>query len=48
MRRGLLALFATWLPTFVGIALIPAMLLFDHPVEMLLDKLFAAVWPIRE
>ena len=48
VRRGLLALFATWLPTFVGIALIPAMLLFDHPVEMLLDKLFAAVWPVRD
>ena len=30
------------------IALIPAMLLFDRPVEMLLDKLFAAVWPVRD
>ena len=48
VRRGLLALFATWLPTFVGIALIPAMLLFDHPVEMLLDKLFEALWPVRD
>ena len=34
-------------PTFIGVALIPLMPLFDAPIEHLMEGLFDRVWPLR-
>jgi hypothetical protein len=36
-----------WVPTAVGLALIPLMPLFDEPIEHLLKWVFSKLWPVR-
>ncbi|KAI8805633.1 mitochondrial 18 KDa protein-domain-containing protein [Cladochytrium replicatum] len=40
---------ARWGPTSAGLALIPFLpVMFDHPVEWLVEKSFDIVWPVKE
>lgn len=44
-----LGIFTKWGPTVSGFALIPLLpYLFDHPVEIGIEKLFATIWPIEK